>query len=226
MKTILIDMEFRLIKKEAITDADIIKEMRSVMKKLGKTKLTIKEFDAHAKISSSTVIKRFGKWNTALTKAGAEISNSYNYSDEELLSNIKGVWLKKGIQPSRRDMNNKQLSSISYAPYIRRFGTWYKALESFITYISETEDDASMDIPEIGSGSSIKHKTKRDPSDRLKVQVLMRDGNRCRICGVECSGGLHNIHFDHIIPWSKGGETTLDNLQVLCSACNEAKGNM
>ncbi|MBR3492908.1 MAG: HNH endonuclease, partial [Bacteroidales bacterium] len=48
----------------------------------------------------------------------------------------------------------------------------------------------------------------------------------CRICGVECSGGLHNIHFDHIIPWSKGGETTLENLQVLCSACNEAKGNM
>ncbi len=54
----------------------------------------------------------------------------------------------------------------------------------------------------------------------------MRDGNKCRICGVECSGGLHNIHFDHIIPWSKGGETVLENLQVLCSSCNEAKGNM
>lgn len=218
-------MEFRLIKKEAITDADIIKEMRSVMKKLGKTKLTIKEFDANAKINSSTVIRRFGKWNNALTIAGAEISNTF-YSDEELLSNIKDVWLKKGTQPSRRDMDNNELSRISSGTYLRRFGTWYKALESFITYIFETEDDASMDIPEIGSGSSIKHKTKRDPSDRLKVQVLMRDGNRCRICGVECSGGLHNIHFDHIIPWSKDGETTLDNLQVLCSACNEAKGNM
>ena len=218
-------MEFRLIKKEAITDADIIEEMRSVMKKLGKTTLTIKEFDAHAKINSSTVTRRFGKWNIALTLAGAELSNTF-YSDEELLSNIKEVWLKKGTQPSRRDMDNKEFSRISSGTYLRRYGTWYKALESFITYISETEDDAPMDIPENGSGSSIKHKTKRDPSDRLKVQVLMRDGNRCRICGVECSGGLHNIHFDHIIPWSKGGETTLDNLQVLCSACNEAKGNM
>lgn len=218
-------MEFHLIKKETITDEDIINELMSVMKKLGKTKLTIKEFDANAKINSSTVIRRFGKWNEALKLAGVEISNTF-YSDEELLSNIKDAWLRKGKQPSRRDMDNKELSIISSGTYLRHYGTWYKALENFIVYISENDDDSIIDIQENNSTSSIKHKTKRDPSDRLKVQVLMRDGNRCRICGVECSGGLHNIHFDHIIPWSKGGETTLENLQVLCSACNEAKGNM
>ena len=53
----------------------------------------------------------------------------------------------------------------------------------------------------------------------------MRDGNRCQICGVKCNDGIHKIHFDHIIPWSKGGETTLDNLRVLCSDCNLALGN-
>ena len=218
-------MEFRLIKKETITDADIIEELKSVMKKLGKTTLTIKEFDAHAKFNSTTVASYFGSWNNALLLVGAEL-NKKVHSYEELMKNIRDVWIMKGSQPSKRDMDDKQLSSISSTSYIRRFGTWYKALESFIAYISETDDDATLDISENGSGSLIKHKTKRDPSDRLKVQVLMRDGNRCRICGVECSGGLHNIHFDHIIPWSKGGETTLENLQVLCSACNEAKGNM
>lgn len=219
------DMEFHLIKKEAITDEDILEEIKSVMKKLGKSKLTIKEFDANAIINSSTVTRRFGKWNNALALAGADISNTF-YSDEELLSNIKDAWLKKGKQPSRRDMDNKELSIISSGTYLRHFGTWYKALESFIAYVSENDDDSLNEISENDNTSSIKHKTKRDPSDRLKVQVLMRDGNRCRICGVECSGGLHNIHFDHIIPWSKGGETTLENLQVLCSACNEAKGNL
>ena len=218
-------MEFHLIKKEAITDEDILEEMKSVMKKLGKSKLTIKEFDANARINSSTVTRRFGKWNNALALAGADISNTF-YSDEELLSNIKDAWLKKGKQPSRRDMDNKELSMISSGTYLRHYGTWYKALESFIAYVSENDDDSLNEFSENDNTSSIKHKTKRDPSDRLKVQVLMRDGNRCRICGVECSGGLHNIHFDHIIPWSKGGETTLENLQVLCSACNEAKGNM
>lgn len=73
--------------------------------------------------------------------------------------------------------------------------------------------------------SLIKHKTKREPNDRLKVRVLMRDGNRCQICGVKCNDGIHKIHFDHIIPWSKGGETTLDNLRVLCADCNLALGN-
>ena len=137
-------MEFHLIKKEAITDEDIIEEMKSVMKKLGKTKLTIKEFDANAKINSSTVTRRFGKWNKALMLAGAEISNTF-YSDEELLSNIKDAWLKKGTQPSRRDMDNKELSMISSGTYLRHYGTWYKALDSFISYISENDDDSIID---------------------------------------------------------------------------------
>lgn len=219
-------MEFKLIKKEPISDNDIVDEIKSVMKKLGKTSITIKEFDANAKINSSTVIRRLGKWNDVLKKVGADINNTF-YSDEDLLSNIKDVWLKKGEQPSRRDMDNKELSRISSGSYLRHFGTWYKALESFIKYISENDVENTSDNQEVNTSSSIvKHKTKREPSDRLKVQVLMRDGNRCRICGVECSGGLHNIHFDHIKPWSKGGETTLDNIQVLCSKCNEALGNM
>jgi hypothetical protein len=142
------------------------------------------------------------------------------------MSNIKDVWLKKGKQPSRRDMDNKELSMISSGTYLRHYGTWYKTLENFISFISENDIEVLTDALEPNSMSVIKHKTKREPSDRMKVQVLIRDGNRCRICGVECSGGLHNMHFDHIIPWSKGGETTLENLQVLCSACNEAKGNM
>lgn len=217
-------MEFELIKKGPISDEEIIDEIKAVMKKLGKSSITIKDFDANSKINSSTVTRRFGKWNIALNMVGAGINNMF-YSDEELLSNIKDAWLKKGKQPSRRDMDNKELSKISSGTYLRHFGTWYKALECFINYISEKDVDTSTEVQEPTSSSVIKHKTKRDPSDRLKVQVLMRDGNRCRICGVECSGGLHNIHFDHIKPWSKGGETTLENLRVLCSHCNEALGN-
>ena len=31
------------------------------------------------------------------------------------------------------------------------------------------------------------------------------------------------LHVDHIFPWSKGGETVLENLQTLCSRCNGGK---
>jgi hypothetical protein len=68
-----------------------------------------------------------------------------------------------------------------------------------------------------------KPKTKRSISDRLKVKVLIRDGNKCKLCGITVIG--ENIHFDHIKPWSKGGETIFENIQVLCAKHNLAKGN-
>ena len=41
-------------------------------------------------------------------------------------------------------------------------------------------------------------------------------------------GSLGNVelHVDHIKPWSKGGETVLENLQTLCATCNLGKSNI
>ncbi|MGW6424928.1 TerD family protein [Nocardia sp. NPDC055053] len=56
------------------------------------------------------------------------------------------------------------------------------------------------------------------PQD-VKAQVWQRDGGCC----VECGDG-HYLEFDHIIPLSRGGATSAANLQILCRACNRAKG--
>ena len=219
-------MEFKLIKKGVITDEAIIAEIKRVIKLLDKPYITMRDLDTYGSINSSTVIHHFGSWNNALNLIGVKSGNTF-HSYDDLMNNIRDAWIKKGTQPTKRDMNNKELSSISEGAYLRKFGSWYAALDSFITYIKKDEDISStVSTTSIEEQGFIKHKTKREPSNRLKVQVLMRDGNRCRICGAECSGGLHNIHFDHIKPWSKGGETILENLQVLCSSCNEAKGNI
>ncbi|MCU1643708.1 MAG: hypothetical protein JWN03_3983 [Nocardia sp.] len=53
----------------------------------------------------------------------------------------------------------------------------------------------------------------------IKAQVWQRDGGKC----VEC-GDSHYLEFDHIIPLSRGGATSAPNLQILCRACNRAKG--
>lgn len=218
-------MEFHILKKSSISDSDIIDDISAVMKSVGKHRLTIKEYDSLGKFNSSTAIRRFGSWNDAISKAGG-ICGNYFHSDDDMMNNIKVVWLARGKQPSRRDMDNRSISKISSNAYLRRYGTWYNALEEFITYINESDIDDIIGTTTMSKSTSTTHQTKREPSDRLKVRVLMRDGNKCRICGVECNDGLHNIHFDHIIPWSKGGETTYENLQVLCSSCNEAKGNL
>lgn len=60
----------------------------------------------------------------------------------------------------------------------------------------------------------------RGPISReMQRSVFERDGGAC----VECSGTF-SIQYDHIIPVAMGGATTIENLQILCSYCNQAKG--
>jgi hypothetical protein len=54
----------------------------------------------------------------------------------------------------------------------------------------------------------------------VKVEVWNRDKGRCRICGA-----ADELHFDHILPYSKGGTSlTAENVQLLCARHNLAKG--
>lgn len=59
---------------------------------------------------------------------------------------------------------------------------------------------------------------------KLRLDVLRRDGSRCRVCGASAIDGA-SLHVDHIIPVSHGGRTVPENLQTLCMSCNLGKGN-
>ena len=56
----------------------------------------------------------------------------------------------------------------------------------------------------------------------LRRRVLERDGYYCVYCDEDLRDA--EIHMDHVIPESKGGPTSYDNLQVTCRKCNLAKG--
>lgn len=58
--------------------------------------------------------------------------------------------------------------------------------------------------------------------DAIRNELVQRDGNYCAICGQAFDSVEATI--DHIYPRSLGGKTELDNLQLLCPACNIAKG--
>lgn len=56
---------------------------------------------------------------------------------------------------------------------------------------------------------------------RLQDFIKRRDNSRCRYCGKY----IENGHIDHVIPLSKGGTDTADNLVWSCSGCNLSKGD-
>ena len=60
-------------------------------------------------------------------------------------------------------------------------------------------------------------------SNKMRFAIYERDGYRCCKCGV--SDRNATLEVDHIIPISKGGKSTFDNLQTLCHRCNVEKGD-
>lgn len=57
-------------------------------------------------------------------------------------------------------------------------------------------------------------------SQTTKKIVYTRDGGRCNCCGSSL-----NLEYDHIIPFSCGGQSVVSNIQLLCQKCNRSKSN-
>lgn len=55
----------------------------------------------------------------------------------------------------------------------------------------------------------------------IKKEVWKRDGGKCVLCD-----STKNLHFDHDLPFSKGGTSlTAKNIRLLCAKCNLAKSD-
>lgn len=57
-------------------------------------------------------------------------------------------------------------------------------------------------------------------SETTKKIVFARDGGICKCCG-----SSSNLEFDHITPFSCGGNSDVSNIQLLCRQCNRSKSN-
>ncbi len=157
--------------------------------------------------------------------------------------------MKLGRQPTTTDIRNGE-SIYSLNTFTRHFGGWRNALIAFIKYVSEKDEqdpvadeqdhpavtempinpslpESALIVQDVETGDTQKHKTPREPNLRLRFKVLQRDQFRCCSCGASPAKdpGVE-LHVDHIFPWSKGGETVLENLQTLCSKCNGGKSNL
>src|SRR5712671_1567582 len=56
-----------------------------------------------------------------------------------------------------------------------------------------------------------------------RKNILMRDRNTCQYCGTVLYAG--ELTLDHVVPRSRGGLSTWENLVACCHTCNRRKGN-
>ena len=206
-----------------VSDDELIADLQRVAQSLNSKTVPQQKYGALGTFDYSTVTRRFGSWNNALRLAGLSLSNEVDISDERLFENLLVLWQHLGRQPRRSELSSPP-SRISQTPYNRRFGSWTASLEAFVNYANGSGVESPAVQPD---GEATRRTTGRDPSLRLRWQVLQRDRFTCCACGA--SPALTpsiELHVDHIVPWSKCGKTVLENLQTLCSVCNLGKSNV
>lgn len=204
-----------------VSSEELVADLQATAARLGKRTIGQKEYRQHGTYDDSTATKRFGSWNKALEAAGLDIANTVDISEERLFENILTLWQHYGRQPRRSELADPP-STISQSPYNRRFSSWSGALQAFVEYANASEDARFI----ASEPKNRQRATGRYPSLKLRWHVLQRDRFTCVACGASpaLTPGI-KLHVDHITPWSWGGETTLVNLQTLCSLCNLGKSN-
>lgn len=234
-----ISQKMRVQAARALTEVEIVAELRRVHQIVGDVHLTRDTFNTVSSlISDGAVRSRFGSWGNALAAAGIPQSESANknWTNENCWENLAVVWTHYGRVPRLREMDEPP-SLISGRAYEYRWGTWRKALRAFVewtqwdSYAEPTISEAPIPVRET---EVIEHPAvmpaeadRREVRPRLRFQVFQRDRFRCVGCGRSPATHLNVIlHADHIVPVAVGGKTIIENLQALCEDCNLGKGTM
>jgi len=229
-----------------IKNEDYYADLQRIAKQLKKDTVLYEEYKQYGKYAAEHIFKRFKTWDKALLVAGLQPTGlaRSRIDEQSLFDELERIWVKLGRQPTSTDITKGKISKYSLDTYKRRFGGWRKALEAFVEFINSdnSEEIDEAEIMENGingkenfsktanaemSLQTKEHRTSRNINARLRFKVLKRDNFRCCACGASpAKDPSVELHVDHIVPWSKGGETEIDNLQTLCSKCNLGKGDM
>jgi len=123
---------------------------------------------------------------------------------------------------------NADFRPLSYYPL--SLWSWQEALKAVfldrVNIISEYDrvvhsPSREVRLPSVISLKEYVQATRRPAFTRFNV--FLRDRFTCQYCG-EVSAA-EDLTFDHVVPRSRGGRTTWENVVAACAACNLRKGN-
>jgi 5-methylcytosine-specific restriction endonuclease McrA len=120
---------------------------------------------------------------------------------------------------------NADFRPLSYFPL--SLWSWQETVKAVfldrVNIISEYDRVVRSPNFEIKLPSVISLKEYIPATRRPRFNVFLRDRFSCQYCNEPFP--TQELTFDHVIPRSKGGRTTWENVVTSCSACNLRKGN-
>ena len=137
--------------------------------------------------------------------------NSVWYTDDVMFSTLSNKQIYYGIEVKDKNGNSIGLFDRNefshYALVNQNDEMWIRIIESNAKPIKQTRimERKSMNL-------------------KLRYKILSRDKFSCKLCGRTAKET--KLEVDHIIPISKGGKSTEDNLRTLCFECNRGKSNI
>ena len=141
-------------------------------------------------------------------------------------------WAKMLFPTRRKGITDAQEWGILYNRYHDRAYN-SNALEEDIRRLLDDDDVTKQAgiIPYVLSDRTVhdeKHLSIRAFTEPQKRRAYERQGHRCPACeraGDFTEYAFEDMQGDHIVPWSRGGHTVMENLQMLCRKCNNAKSD-
>jgi hypothetical protein len=108
----------------------------------------------------------------------------------------------------------------SYNGYFHLVDSWQESDGNRRVFKFRLEAIEELEDHSLSTDVSFKEKKhRRVIPTHVKLEVWKRDGGKCTMCGAK-----DELHFDHILPYSKGGTSLKpDNVQLLCARHNLEK---
>lgn len=146
----------------------------------------------------------------------AYIADTTHLSCEEhgaYLMLLGAMWRRDGTVPDD-DADNARILGLTV-------GRWIKVKARLLPFLSI--NDGKIRAGYIDAVVVWLKMDQRRPSipQNIRDLVFLRDGEAC----VYCMTGEGPFHLDHVIPWSRGGDHSAENLCVSCAPCNQSKGD-
>lgn len=241
------DYKFQRTRADKIPRNRIIEELEKVAQQHNYLEFSSDDFYKDASISVGTVKNEFGSWHKALSvlrerlkEKGLDLKPRQSRScivsltEKDLFEEMERIWNQLGHRPLCLEWKSSK-PKITLGIYRYRFNGWANACLKFIEYkmgtsVLVTSDNVSKQAlvldEDIKEQVEYKASKTRIVPASVRVRVLDRDNFRCVFCGLNpaTDAGI-KLHIDHKIPFSKGGKTTIDNLQTLCQDCNFGKSD-